>query len=248
MRFTPESNFHPNVPPQHRCVWMSAGILSYQLCDRSFDCDRCPLDAAMRMHFSRKDVQEHAPAPEERTSEARYSPNHCWIAQTDHAEARIGIEPTLASLLVAKEIVLPSVGDVVTRDAYCCWIIMEGGTFHITAPVSGTVSAVNGAVASDPALLGNAAMTHGWLYEIRTRSDHATGHGLLAKPAADARYREDQDRFTGMVRDALAKEKGRVGVTLADGGLMLKDVASMLGAKRYFELVEAVYGARKQVS
>jgi glycine cleavage system H protein len=227
---------------------MSAGILSYQLCDRSFDCDRCPLDAAMRMHFSRKDVAAHAPAREERTSEAHFSTNHCWIAHTDHAEVRIGIEPTLASLLAAKEIVLPSVGDVVTRDAYCCWIIMEGGTFHITAPVSGTVSAVNAAVASDPALLGNAAMTLGWLYEVRTRTDHATEQGLLAKSAADQQFQADQDRFTAMVRDALGREKHKVGLTLADGGLLHKDVASMLGPKRYFELVDAVYGARKQVS
>jgi glycine cleavage system H protein len=227
---------------------MTAGILSYQLCDRSFDCDRCPLDAAMRMHFSRKDVAEHAPAREERTSEARFSPNHCWVAPMDHAEVRVGIEPSLASLLAAKEIVLPSVGDVVTRDAYCCWIIMEGGTFHITAPVSGTVSAVNAAVASDPALLGSAAMTHGWLYEVRTRTDQAAGHGLVAKEAADERYQADQERFNAMVREALAREKHRVGPTLADGGLMLRDVATMLGPKRYFELIDAVYGARKQAS
>jgi hypothetical protein len=31
---------------------MAAGILSYQLCEREFDCDQCPLDKAMRMHIS----------------------------------------------------------------------------------------------------------------------------------------------------------------------------------------------------
>jgi hypothetical protein len=51
-----------------------------------------------------------------------------------------------------------------------------------------------------------------------------------------------------MVREALAREKHRVGPTLADGGLMLRDVATMLGPKRYFELIDAVYGARKQAS
>lgn len=30
------------------CVWMSAGVLRFWLCDRGFDCDRCPLDAALR--------------------------------------------------------------------------------------------------------------------------------------------------------------------------------------------------------
>ncbi len=31
-----------------RCVWMLAGVLSYRLCNRAFECDRCPLDRALR--------------------------------------------------------------------------------------------------------------------------------------------------------------------------------------------------------
>ena len=30
------------------CIWMSAGLVSYKLCDRDFDCGNCPLDAALR--------------------------------------------------------------------------------------------------------------------------------------------------------------------------------------------------------
>ena len=42
------SSSYPVSPPEQRCVWMSAGILTYQLCDRGFDCANCPLDKAMR--------------------------------------------------------------------------------------------------------------------------------------------------------------------------------------------------------
>ena len=31
-----------------QCVWMQAGVVGYKLCDREFDCDRCPFDAALR--------------------------------------------------------------------------------------------------------------------------------------------------------------------------------------------------------
>lgn len=31
-----------------RCVWMQAGVVGYKLCDREFDCDLCPFDAALR--------------------------------------------------------------------------------------------------------------------------------------------------------------------------------------------------------
>lgn len=30
------------------CVWMRAGLIRFWLCDRDFDCENCPLDAALR--------------------------------------------------------------------------------------------------------------------------------------------------------------------------------------------------------
>ncbi len=52
----------PILPPDElRCVWMSAGILSYQLCDRAFDCDHCALDQAMRPHFAPGAAAEGGP-------------------------------------------------------------------------------------------------------------------------------------------------------------------------------------------
>ena len=36
-----------------QCVWMQAGVVGYKLCDREFDCDRCPFDAALRGEASR---------------------------------------------------------------------------------------------------------------------------------------------------------------------------------------------------
>lgn len=30
------------------CIWMSAGLVAYKLCDRGFECDGCPFDQAMR--------------------------------------------------------------------------------------------------------------------------------------------------------------------------------------------------------
>lgn len=33
-----------------QCVWMQAGVVGYKLCDREFDCDLCPFDAALRGH------------------------------------------------------------------------------------------------------------------------------------------------------------------------------------------------------
>ena len=29
------------------CIWMDAGAVAFRLCDRGFECDHCPFDAAM---------------------------------------------------------------------------------------------------------------------------------------------------------------------------------------------------------
>ena len=33
--------------PGPHCVWMHAGVIRFRLCNRAFDCEHCPLDAAL---------------------------------------------------------------------------------------------------------------------------------------------------------------------------------------------------------
>jgi glycine cleavage system H protein len=35
------------------CIWADAGLVSYKLCDRDFECEDCPFDRAMRQESSR---------------------------------------------------------------------------------------------------------------------------------------------------------------------------------------------------
>ena len=67
------------------CVWMSAGLIAYRLCDREFDCDGCPLDLALRgvspttQSDNRTAVPAHHAAefPEDRV----YSTGHLWLQE-----------------------------------------------------------------------------------------------------------------------------------------------------------------------
>ena len=31
-----------------QCIWMTAGIIGYKLCNAGYECERCPFDLAMR--------------------------------------------------------------------------------------------------------------------------------------------------------------------------------------------------------
>ncbi len=59
------------------CIWMEAGLVSYKLCERSYDCENCPFDQVMRMQSrsasspaveQKKDAEETKPGKKTYTS------------------------------------------------------------------------------------------------------------------------------------------------------------------------------------
>jgi glycine cleavage system H protein len=220
------------IPPEElRCCWMTAGILSYQLCDRGFDCDHCPLDAAMRKNLPRPAQSGSA------THERRYSANHCWVERRRENTVRVGIEPYLAgALLIPKAVVLPSLGQRLCRGQSCVWIIMDGETFPLTSPVDGEVTACNRQVSDEPRLLRTPE--DGWLYQLRITDEAWDEAALLDERGAAARYAPDAARL----KEALMAETAQpVGMTLADGGQLLQSVADLIGPKRYVAILRRLF-------
>lgn len=87
------------------CVWMCAGLVSYRLCSRDFDCEHCPLDAALRgeLHPVAHDTallyrQENGNGV---PADRRYSSGHTWALPTAEAGYawRIGIDAFAATLI-----------------------------------------------------------------------------------------------------------------------------------------------------
>jgi glycine cleavage system H lipoate-binding protein len=88
----------PDDPGSRRsstpCIWVSAGLLSWYLCDRDFDCDRCPLHHALT-RAARRLPQGTANWPDD----CRYTSGHLWVKQESERTARVGITPFGAELL-----------------------------------------------------------------------------------------------------------------------------------------------------
>jgi glycine cleavage system H protein len=243
-RIVPQGDF--------KCVWMTAGILSYQLCEREFECERCPLDLAMRMHFSRGEAAgTNAETVRVRSGLAGdrcYSRSHCWIQRggvvgTATALHRVGLEPGLAAaLLMPRTVVPPTAGETLRRGQAHLWIVTEGGTFALPSPLEGMVRTVNPRLAERPSTVTQSPMEAGWLYEVEVDDDAPSLAGLLDAPAAETRYAEDHRRFQAGLAKLLGEASAGVGSTLPDGGEPLEDVAQMLGPARYFDLLCKVYG------
>lgn len=243
---------HFNTPDGLRCIWMTAGILSYQLCDRSYDCDNCTLDAAMRNHFSRPaganpDAElpsVPAAAPERLREGFLYGRNHSWTWSVGERALRVGIEPGLSQALVApKAVVFPSLGQHLQRGQTCLWVVMEGGTLPFESPVSGTVRRNNRKLADQPHLLNNNPFDEGWLYEMEPDPDSIPEAKLMRAEAAGKIYGEDEARFMRLLGNATQRNRAGVGNTLADGGQRLQNIADIVGPAKYFTIIRKVYGA-----
>lgn len=236
------------IPPDElRCIWMSAGILSYQLCDRRFECDDCPLDAAMHRRYSRQEGPLHGNppsgrGPERLRNDRSYGPNHCWVKEIHDNVVRVGIEPGLGRALVApKTVVLPADGQRISRGQTCLWIVMEGGTLPIESPLNGVIRNTNRQLAEKPHLLHADPLDHGWLYDLELE-DPSKGPDLMTLEQADLKYGQDEASFAALLTNARARGHDEVGITMADGGRQLQSAADMLGPAKYFVLLRKVYG------
>lgn len=240
-----------------KCVWMTAGILSYQLCEREFDCEQCPLDAAMRMHFARggapvgkNATPEARSAPPARHGLARdrlYSRGHCWVRLKEDgprgaAQFRMGLEPGLAAaLLTPRAVVRPAPGEPLRRGQAHLWIVTEGGTFPLVAPLDGTLVQANPELAERPHLLATDPFERGWLCEVEVADAAPEALGLLEPAAAARLFERDHHHFQAVLARAL-RAGGGAAPALADGGAPLQGVADMLGPARYFTLLRKVFG------
>lgn len=229
-------------PSEFRCVWMAAGILSYQLCEREFDCEKCQLDLALRQRFESRETTL-AQEPEEPHEGTLYSRKHVWVRSEGEKSVRIGIEPGFASALLSpKAIVLPALGERVMRNKVCSWIVLDGGTLPIVSPLGGKVTATNAHLAENPRAVCLSPLGQGWLFELGVDPGVKEDADQFAVADVARVYGDDERRFQALLSAELMKGGTEVGLTLADGGQALENLSKMLGPTKYFKLVRNVYG------
>ncbi len=113
------------------------------------------------------------PKPEE----VKYTKTHEWLQLgaeaiagiSDHAQHEMGD-------IVFVE--LPKVGQKLEKEKPCAVVESVKSAFDIYAPISGEVTAVNGAVTGEPALLNQSPLDAGWLFKMKP-SDPAEAAALM---------------------------------------------------------------------
>lgn len=222
------------------CIWMSGGLVRYKLCDRDFDCERCPLDAALR---GAPAWREAGPArADERPvpggfhgglafpDDRRYSAGHLWVSGRGGV-VRAGVDALAAALLGAPARVCWDEGDGVTLD-------LPYGAIPLASPVGGRALHPNRALAGRPELVADDPYGEGWLIEVEEPDD--AGAQLVDGSVALERAALDLRHFRRRAAMDMLSDTASVGATMADGGQALTDLRRMLGPRRYLALVREI--------
>lgn len=215
------------------CVWMRAGLVAYKLCDRDFDCEHCPLDAALSgptesSAITGFETLSSLVFPGDRT----YSGGHLWMRSTRDGQLRIGLDAFAAALLAHVEAVRKQSDAVLELD-------LGRGTVVLRFPVVSDGWFVNPDLAHNPQVVVEAPYELGWLAAAPPGTAQA-GEKTLRLTAGEARQKTVQDlaRFRRRVAMAMLSATPPVGIVLQDGGERLTDLRQILGASVYFRLIQ----------
>jgi len=106
-----------------------------------------------------------------RPDQARYSKSHEWAVLKD-GQLTLGITDFAVEHLGDIVFVdLPESGRSITAGETVCEIESVKAVGEVYAPVAGTITAVNAALADDPAALASDPFGAGWLLKMRVTDD-----------------------------------------------------------------------------
>ncbi|MCK5690001.1 hypothetical protein KAI87_12065 [Myxococcota bacterium] len=217
------------------CVWMTAGVISYKLCDYDLDCENCPLDAALtgatRKPVIDVKVRNHTSwvFPDDRS----YLHKHLWC----DSEGRIGLNAFAVELLASVGPLRMICAPGPRREKEPLFHIETSvGNIPIMARDACFVTEINPLATDGSPLLSTDPYGEGWLMKVRwegeeTPSEHDNSEETLEKVRLDMR------RFRRQIAMNLLAPMVGGTQTMADGGEPIFDLRTMLGPHGYRTLL-----------
>ncbi len=264
-----KKNYYQLVPKKElKCVWMTAGLLTYKLCKYDLQCERCPLDWELRnlsidppfdpaafqkgkitssegaapalprdKEKSRQEFLEEDLSPSDIRGSLFYHPGHTWIKVEKADEVRVGLDCFLRRIVgKVNVIVLPLPGRRCHRGENLCSIIQDEGILDIVCPVGGSILSVNQKLKDQPNLVSEDPLGDGFLLTLKPKNLQRDQKYLFFGETALSWYQKELERFKAAALSELHGQE-RVGITMQDGKISLKDIRNSVDPERYIQLV-----------
>ena len=181
-------------------------MLDYKLCDRDFDCQHCPLDAALQGYPANDTFRAVLVSPgkvaELFPDDRLYSSGHSWVQTTGTSGGRLlrfGLDAFAATLIGRCNRVSCSVTSTPSPGEFLCEIDLGLGALSIAAPVMTSDATPNEKLGQDPNRLVVAPYGDGWIADL-TAGDPLPLSRLMTAREARENARLDLRRFRRQVR------------------------------------------------
>jgi glycine cleavage system H protein len=123
-------------------------------------------------------------------------PNHAWARVEDRQRVTVGADDLVQRVLgPADAVSLPEAGDFVAMGTPLFRVHRGGRTVAVTAPATGTVTAVNARLADDPSLLNREPYDSGWAVRLEAPELSTDRRRLMQVNRAREWFREEVDRL-----------------------------------------------------
>jgi glycine cleavage system H lipoate-binding protein len=250
--------------PELPCVWVTAGVLNYRLCDREYECEGCPLYEALRGGASAEGTVAGALEAASVASsgvedpvgrylaelgtgctlhlDRAYSAEGLWVECESSGMLRIGLDDYTQRLLQPiDDVVLPRVGVWLRHGASCAVVNRGRLAIGLRCPIAGEVVAVPPRPVRGPARSGERA-EEPWWFRLDPHEPVARAAGLFRNEALLGWYLGRVRAVRSHLTAVMLPPEGHLGgPALADGGITTEDLEMVLGREHFESLVGTLF-------
>jgi len=216
------------------CLWMDAGVVGYKLCDRSYDCDRCPFDEALHSHpkqnrvLSGRNVDSATGLVNVQGCEVArnlfYHSGHTWSRIEEDGVVRVGLDDFGQRMLgTAYSLALPSLNRHVNRSEEACRVTHQTGVTALASPVSGKVLDVNSNLLLRPALINRDPYGEGWTMIIEPTDLKTCLRRLMYGEKVRQWLAREIEKLRSLIDNIRIDEHDAIIPTMTDGGLLTRE-------------------------
>ena len=258
----------------NRCIWMTAGVISFKLCPFNYDCENCDFDKVMRLQLAPSGVKSRVKRYMPKSalhSESVYTnnlkseesfftfsvgesdehlhihPTHLWARHEYNHTWKVGVDKLLAYILpppVKVELYRPN-QEIIQEEAFGR-ILTEAGTVFVTAPVSGRLVQANPRLTQEPQLVQRDPYGEGWLAVIDRSNDGSELEKLYAGSQATEFLKEEAQHLRTLLKYR-GIQVSQIGETLPDGGAHIKYLHQILAPKLCLNLARELIVSGKDI-
>jgi len=241
---------------QNRCIWMTAGVISFKLCPLNYDCEHCDFDQVMRSQVkSRKErprVKRDRPKVPARSEsiavpgvdskkplfftfsagevdeKLHLHPSHLWVRQLEDKKWKLGIDELLAYVLPdAVKVELYGPDTKVLQNQLFGKVRTQAGTIPLAAPLSGRLVQTNPQLSEHPELVQQDPCGEGWLVMMESFQNESDLKRYYTG-AASRKFLEEETQHLRFLLKHRGIEADNIGGTLPDGGAHIKYLNQIL--------------------